>query len=253
MPHIPSGSDERRSQQRRVLLWSVLATILLLPLSNAMFLTIFDGGNSELSAVMFLPVLAFYYQGFLTGLIIDTCLIGCTFFPIYFVVRRFFERRSLSSVNIESHECVVETRAPLSVRMLAIVDFLVAVVIAMSTIDRPLVSLAVLVFTGPVVFGIFNVKPWGWWAGMIFHGLIAIGVLVAYAVAMFFLTQDFGRPTGHMELISSKAFAVILTILVVIIEMIAVVPLFVLKRNQTRQCFISGHAVAALPPAFEDR
>ncbi|MGB4708945.1 MAG: hypothetical protein WBH28_10805 [Fuerstiella sp.] len=253
MPHMPSGSDERRSQQRRVLLWSVLTTILLLPLSNAMFLKIFDGGSSELNAVMFLPVLAFYYQGFLTGLIIDTCLIGCTFFPINFVVRRIFERRHLSSVNIESHECVVETRAPLSVRMLAIVDFLVAVIIAISAIDRPFVSLAVLVLTGPVVFGIFNVKPWGWWAGMIFHGLIVIGVLVAYAVAMFFLIQDFGKPTGHMELISSKAFAVMLTILVVIIEMIAVVPLFVLTRNKTRQCFLSGHAVAPPAPTLEDR
>ncbi|MGB4739825.1 MAG: hypothetical protein WBH50_16640 [Fuerstiella sp.] len=137
--------------------------------------------------------------------------------------------------------------------MLAIVDFLVAVIIAISAIDRPFVSLAVLVLTGPVVFGIFNVKPWGWWAGMIFHGLIVIGVLVAYAVAMFFLIQDFGKPTGHMELISSKAFAVMLTILVVIIEMIAVVPLFVLTRNKTRQCFLSGHAVAPPAPTLEDR
>ena len=169
------------------------------------------------------------------------------------MVRRIVGGRSWNSGNIETDEHIVKSRSPLSLRLLAIFDFLLAVVIAISAIDRPVVSVVVLILTGPVVFGVFNVKPWGWWAGMIFHALVVIGVLIAYAVAMFLLIQDFGRPPGHMELISSKAFAVILTVLVVILEIIAVVPLFVLTRNKTRQCFLSGHAVAAFAPTFEDR
>jgi hypothetical protein len=253
MPYTTSSSDERRSQRRRILLWSVMATILSLPLSSALFLTVFDSGSSGLGTVICLPVLIFQYQGFLTGLIIDACLIGCTFFPSYFVVRRIVGRRHSNSVNIETDEHVAKTRSPLSVRLLAIFDFLIAVVVAISAIDRPFVSLVVLILSCPVVFGLFNVKPWGWWAGMIFHGLIAFGVLVAWVVSMFFLIRDFGRPTGHMELISSKGFAVILTVLVVILEIIAVVPLFVLMRHRTRQCFSSGHTVAALAPTSEDR
>lgn len=253
MPYTTSSSDERRSQRRRILLWSVLATILSLPLSSALFLKVADNGSSSLGTVICLPVLIFHYQGFLTGLIVDACLISCTFFPIYFVVRRIVGRRRSNSVNVETDEHAAKTRSPISVRLLAIFDFLIAVVIAISAIDRPFVSLVVLILICPVVFGVFNIKPWGWWAGMIFHGLIAFGVFMAWAVSMFFLIQDFGRPTGHMELISSKGFAVILTMLVVILEIIAVVPLFVLMRHKTRQCFLSGHTVAALAPTSKDQ
>ena len=213
-----------------------------------MFLIITDGGSSDLVTTICLPVLMFYYQGLLTGLIVDVCLIGCTFFPIYFLVRRIVGRSS----NL-SAEHRVQTRTPLSVRLLAIADSVIAVVIAISAIDRPLISLAVLILTSPVVFGIFNVKPWGWWAGIIFHGVIAIGIIVAWAVSMFFLVQDFGRPTGHIELISSKAFSAILTILVVIVEIIAVVPLFVLTRKETRKHFLSCHPSSFLAPTSEDR
>lgn len=103
------------------------------------------------------------------------------------------------------------------------------------------------------MFGIFNVKPWGWWAGIIFHGVIAIGIIVAWAVSMVFLVQDFGRPTGHMELISSKAFSAILTLLVVIAEITAVVPLFVLRRTQVRNCFCTNGAAEFFAAGFGDR
>lgn len=253
MPYTTSSSEKGRSQHRRILLWSVLATILSLPLSSALFLKFFDGGSSSLSTAIFLPVLIFHYQGFLTGFIVDACLIGCTFFPVYFIIRWIVGRRRSNSVNVETDEYTVKTRAPLPVRLLAIFDFLIAVVIAISAIDSPFVSLVVLIVTGPVVFGMFNVRAWGWWAGMIFHGLIAIGGLMAWVVAMFLLIQDFGRPRGHMEIISNEAAAVIMTIVALVFESIAVVPLFILTRKNTRQCFLSGHAVTALPSAFEDR
>lgn len=254
MPEILSSSNERSSHHRQVLVWSAVATILCLPFSSALFLTITDGRSSDLVTVICLPVLMFYYQGFLTGLIIDVCLIGCTYFPIYFFVRRIVGPRGPDSANEEPNEHLVELRSPLSVRLLAIADSVLAVVIAISAIDRPLISLAVLILTSPVVFGIFNVKPWGWWAGIIFHGVIAIGIIVAWAVSMFFLVQDFGRPTtGHMELISPKAFSAILTILVVIVEIIAVVPLFVLTRKETRKHFLSCHPSSVLATTSEDR
>ena len=253
MPEILSSSNERSSHHRQVLVWSALATILCLPFSSALFLTITDGGSSDLVTVICLPVLIFYYQEFLTGLIVDVCLIGCTYFPIYFFVRRIVGPRRPDSANEEPNEHLVELRSPLSVRLLAIADSVIAVVIAISAIDRPLISLAVLTVTSSVVFGIFNVKPWGWWAGIIFHGVIAIGIILAWAVSMFFLVQDFGRPTGHMELISSKAFSAILTILVVIVEIIAVVPLFVLMRKETRKHFLSCHPSSFLAPTSEDR
>lgn len=250
MPEISSSSSEQPSRQRRVLIWSGLATILCLPFSSAMFLTITDGESSDLVTVICLPVLIFYYQELLTGLIVDVCLIGCTFFPIYFLVRRIVGSGRSSNLSAEHR---VQTRTPLSVRLLAIADSVIAVVIAISAIDRPLSSLAVLTVTSSVVFGLFNLKAWGWWAGIIFHGLIAVGIIVAWAVSMFFLVQDFGRPTGHMELISPKAFSAILTIFVVIAEIIAVVPLLVLTRKETRKHFLFCHPLSVLAPTSEDR
>ncbi|MCA9009767.1 MAG: hypothetical protein KDB01_08475 [Planctomycetaceae bacterium] len=241
MPYTTSGAAEHRSRHRRVLLWSCIVTILSLPLSSAFFLRFFDSGSSGLFTVICLPVLIFYYQGILAGLVLNVCLAGCTFFPVYFIVRRFFEGRSSNSLTVETPERVVAERVPLSARVLAIVDFLIAVVIAISAIDSPIVSLVVLIFTGPVVFGVFNVKPWGWWAGMIFHGLIAIGILVAWVVAMFLLIQDFDRPRGHMEIVSNEAAAVIMTIVFLVFEILSVVPLLLLTRNKTRRCFFSGH------------
>ena len=235
------GEDKSLARRRRLTWWSALATLLLLPLSSYVFLWMSGESSISTRSAFLFPLLIFHWQGLLTGFVVDMVLIACTFTPIWLLVQRILGRQYRSDsrlvVSRDANLCpgTSPNRPPWPVRLVALFDFVAGAILAISVIDYPAASVLVLLITWPVAFGLFTGKIWGWWPGMILHVLLMAAGLIAWGVFMFLAIQDFGRPRGHMELVTSEGAAAIMTILFVAFELIAVVPVLVLKVNRTRK------------------
>lgn len=121
------------------------------------------------------------------------------------------------------------------------IDLVLGMAVAAMVIDSPLysilASLIVFLVTCVTAWGLFSTRKWGWWLAMALHCLIPGFGSIAYVVIMFYLVQDFGRPPGHMELITSKVAAILLTIGFVIAAVLTTIPVLALRTRRCRQAF----------------
>ena len=118
-------------------------------------------------------------------------------------------------------------------RVIAVTDSLLAAAFSWMTIDTNISFFAIAV-TWTIAFGLFQMKPWAWWAAMVFHCLILVVSTVAYLVLMFLLIRDFDKPPNHMAILTNEAFAVILTIVFAVVACVATIPLFSLRSRGCR-------------------
>ena len=237
---------EKRHQIYRsgTVLRSALATIALLPLTSAGFLLLFDRGNRfTVTDVITFPVLIVYYQGWLVGIVVNAVLLVCTFIPVYLVLQwlESAASRRVPESGLAGDGLRRET-APWVVKIVAALDFLLGTVAALVMLDHAIAAATVLACTWATAFGLLKLRAWGWWAAVILHGVVMGIALCGYAVAMVAMVHQFGRPRGHMDLISPTSAAVVLSLVFVLIELIAAVPLILLCRNATRRVFFCREA-----------
>lgn len=219
--------------------WTVVVTLCLLPLSSMLFLAIFDPGSDHSWAlIIFFPVLIVWYQGALVGLITNTILIACTYLPIYLVISAMTKHYATSQrSNSQENRDDCGVSIPLRLRLLASFDFIAAAGTAGAAIDYPLMGLCVLSLFWPVAVGLWMVRNWGWWLGIIVHSILAGVAMIAYLVAMIGLAADLGRPRGHMELVSIEVVMIGLSIALVAFGVVASVPIWILLSERTRHAF----------------
>lgn len=129
-------------------------------------------------------------------------------------------------------------RISIIVRGLAAIDFVLGTVVSGMMVDslwgRNLLSLLIFSLTTVTAWGLFFHRIWGWWCGVILHSVVLAGGVLAYLICMLYLMSDFGRPPGHMALITSEGAAALLTIAFVPAALLASVPLFLLRRCRSR-------------------
>ena len=131
------------------------------------------------------------------------------------------------------HQDSANDRVSVVARVIAVTDSLLAAAIAMMTIDTN-ISFIVIAVTWTIAFGLFQMKPWGWWAAMVFHCLILVVGTAAYFVVMILLIRDFGKPPNHMAILTTEGFAVILTIAFAVVALVATIPVFALRSRGSR-------------------
>ena len=228
-----------RSINRKALWWSVVGTILLLPLASALFLYTFDRGapiNAEIALTF--PFLIFRYQGFLVGTIVNVGMLAFTFVPLFLLLNAtLFRNNETILMENTGHSRSSPKEFSLPARVLAGINVILGTVLAITTIDYPLISLAIMAPSYAVAYGLFTTRRWGWYLAMFVYSAIMVGGFVAYAFGAIMAIRDLGRPRGHMELFSGEAVLIVITIAFVIFEILASLPILLLRRNSIRRKF----------------
>lgn len=140
-------------------------------------------------------------------------------------------------LHLEQQGC----SASISVRVIAVIDFLLGTAVAGMILDSPWISILISFFvfslTTVTAWGLFRHRIWGWWCGIILHSTALTCGTIGYAICMFYLISEFGRPPGHMALISSEGAAVLLTVIYLPAALMASIPLLVLGTRRCRRSF----------------
>lgn len=233
--------SNKNSNTRKAILWSIIGTIALLPIASALFLFLFDrGAPIDLGIALTFPYLMYHYQGFLVGTIVNSILLAVTFVPLFLLLRSTWYRNPSNFQEDPREMEAAPSRAySMPARILSVTDLLLGITVAISAIDYPWISLAVIVPSFAVAYGLFTTQRWGWYLAMGVHALIILGGVVAYGFGAVMAIRDMDRPRGHMEMITSEGVLVIITVAVVAFVLIAALPIIVLRSKRVRSKFFT--------------
>lgn len=87
--------------------------------------------------------------------------------------------------------------------------------------------------------GLLMMKPWGWWLAVIYHCLACVSVLAVYGGLLWLMITTWGETFRGSAAGGTPVLLAIVTIVFLLAEATAAVPLVILGRSSTRQGFSS--------------